>query len=306
MKKILVFVLLLITCCECTYTQIRVDTAAYRYFPFNVGNYFVYKKARTMFPDVNVSLYINYSTVFNGHRYFRITGDPINGLWRYDSLSGNLRQYDSALNVECRVDSLWAGYGTIMGSCFVSPYVKCTSDGNSVTVLGYSTIEKGYTSNNQPPPYHIRKYAKNIGMYYYYYYGNLVNEYTYTLLACIVNGVKHGDTTLLSTKTLSEEIPQSFSLSQNYPNPFNPVTKIKFAIPLSRGVSEGRGVLAKLIIYDILGREVTTLVNEQLNPGTYEVEWSATGGGSNYPSGVYFYKLITEGYSETRKMVLIK
>ena len=106
----------------------------------------------------------------------------------------------------------------------------------------------------------------------------------------------------LEVKKIYSEIPNGFSLSQNYPNPFNPITKIKFAIPLLRGVSEGRGVLVRLVIYDILGREITTLVNEQLQPGTYEVEWD----GSNYPSGVYFYKLITHDYIETKKMVLVK
>jgi hypothetical protein len=108
-------------------------------------------------------------------------------------------------------------------------------------------------------------------------------------------------------QNISTEIPKNFSLLQNYPNPFNPTTKIKFDIPPSRGVTQ-------LIIYDILGREITTLVNEQLQPGTYEVEWSATGGGSNYPSGVYFYKLSIsdpsassgQGYYETKKMVLVK
>ncbi len=58
----------------------------------------------------------------------------------------------------------------------------------------------------------------------------------------------------------------------------------------------------KLIIYDILGREVANLVNEELNPGTYEVEWDA----SNYSSGIYFYTLTAGDYKETRKMVLIK
>jgi hypothetical protein len=102
--------------------------------------------------------------------------------------------------------------------------------------------------------------------------------------------------------------PDRFSLHQNYPNPFNPVTKIRFEIPLLRGVdAEGeRGVSVKLIIFDILGREVTTLVNEPLKPGTYEVDWSATGGGTNYPSGIYFYKLTTKEFSETKRMVLIK
>ncbi len=102
------------------------------------------------------------------------------------------------------------------------------------------------------------------------------------------------------------EIPEQFVLYQNYPNPFNPTTKIKFDIPLSRGVSEGRGVFTKLVIYDILGREITTIVNEQLQPGTYEVEWDA----SNYPSGVYFYKLIVTDASTplsiSKKMVLLK
>jgi hypothetical protein len=63
---------------------------------------------------------------------------------------------------------------------------------------------------------------------------------------------------------------------------------------------------AKLVVYDMLSREIAALVNEELQPGTYEVEWSAAGGASNYPSGVYFYKLETEEFTETRKMVLIK
>jgi hypothetical protein len=101
---------------------------------------------------------------------------------------------------------------------------------------------------------------------------------------------------------IGNEIPSDFNLQQNYPNPFNPVTKIKFNIPLLRGVSTsgGRGVL--LHIYDALGREIEILINEQLNPGTYEVDWDA----STYPSGIYFYKLTVGNYSETKRMVLIK
>jgi hypothetical protein len=107
---------------------------------------------------------------------------------------------------------------------------------------------------------------------------------------------------LIGLSPISNEVPNTFSLAQNYPNPFNPVTKIKFQIPLSRGVSEGRGVPVKLVVYDILGKEVAVLVNENLNPGTYEVEWNA----GKYASGIYFYSLITEGFSETKKMILVK
>ena len=100
------------------------------------------------------------------------------------------------------------------------------------------------------------------------------------------------------------QLPSSFSLHQNYPNPFNPVTNIKFQIPLSRGVSgeDGRGVFTKLIIYDLTGRVVATLVNEQLQPGSYSVDWN----GAGYASGVYFYSLITNEFTETKRMVLLK
>jgi photosystem II stability/assembly factor-like uncharacterized protein len=107
----------------------------------------------------------------------------------------------------------------------------------------------------------------------------------------------------IGIQPISNEIPNAFSLSQNYPNPFNPSTRIKFSIPPSRG---DRGVTVLLIIYDVLGREIAVLLNENLSSGTYETEWSAVGGASNYPSGVYFYKLIAGDYTATKKMVLIK
>jgi hypothetical protein len=99
---------------------------------------------------------------------------------------------------------------------------------------------------------------------------------------------------LFGIEQISSKIPGTFTLSQNYPNPFNPRTIINFQLPMSNNV--------KLMIYDILGREVATLVNELLKPGTYEVEFD----GTNYPSGVYFYKLITDNYNEARKIVLVK
>ncbi|MEO8514546.1 MAG: aryl-sulfate sulfotransferase [Ignavibacteria bacterium] len=92
----------------------------------------------------------------------------------------------------------------------------------------------------------------------------------------------------------NSEIPENFNLYQNYPNPFNPVTKIKFEIPKPGFVS--------LEIYDALGRYVSALVNENLTPGIYDVEWNA----SNQPSGVYFYRIETPEFNAVRKMVLIK
>ena len=103
----------------------------------------------------------------------------------------------------------------------------------------------------------------------------------------------------IGIQNISTEIPKNFLLEQNYPNPFNPSTKIRFQIPASVETTR-RDV--SLRIYDALGREVAVLVNEQLKPGTYEIEWNA----ENYPSGVYFYSIITSSYTETRKMILLK
>jgi hypothetical protein len=96
----------------------------------------------------------------------------------------------------------------------------------------------------------------------------------------------------------------SFLLEQNYPNPFNPITKIEYRIPNSEFVS--------LKVYDILGNEIATLVNEEKSAGEYEVEFSAKGGsasgGNAYdlPSGIYFYQLKAGGFIETKKMILMK
>lgn len=96
---------------------------------------------------------------------------------------------------------------------------------------------------------------------------------------------------------ISNNIPDKFQMYQNYPNPFNPVTKIKFDIP---GNIRTENVTLK--IYDIVGKEVTTLVNERLNPGIYEADWNAT----NFSSGVYYYRLTAGDFSEIRKMIMVK
>lgn len=101
------------------------------------------------------------------------------------------------------------------------------------------------------------------------------------------------------------DFPITYNLEQNYPNPFNPITKIRFSLPLpsNGGVHE-----VKLVVYDVLGREVASLLpplrggQEGLKPGIYEAEWDA----KDYPSGIYFYKLLAGEFIETKKMVLIK
>jgi len=97
-----------------------------------------------------------------------------------------------------------------------------------------------------------------------------------------------------SVGIVSEETPVRFVLHQNYPNPFNPVTQIQFSVL--------KTVNVKLTVYDILGNEVQTLVNEAFKPGEYRITFD----GSNLSSGTYYYKLTAGNFSETKKMLLIK
>ncbi len=106
---------------------------------------------------------------------------------------------------------------------------------------------------------------------------------------------------VIGINNISSSVPDNYTLAQNYPNPFNPVTKIKFEIPENSKSKMGDGIVT-LMVYDLLGKEIKTLVNERLMPGTYEAEFD----GSNCPSGIYFYKLSAGNFSKTKKMILIK
>ena len=97
----------------------------------------------------------------------------------------------------------------------------------------------------------------------------------------------------------SQNSPETFSLYQNYPNPFNPTTKIKYSIPF---VETGYIPSVQLKVYDILGREIATLVNKKQQPGNYEVDFN----GTDLPSGIYIYKLRMGDFLQTKKMTLIK
>jgi hypothetical protein len=102
------------------------------------------------------------------------------------------------------------------------------------------------------------------------------------------------DDEVTSVEAKEEHLPDKYLLHQNYPNPFNPSTIIQYQVP-SIGI-------VTLKIYDILGREVAALVNEEKRLGKYDVQWNA----SNMPSGVYFYRLHAGSFIETKRMILLK
>jgi len=122
-----------------------------------------------------------------------------------------------------------------------------------------------------------------------------VSVWDETARAMNIFNLKDGQLTILTgINSINNELPTSYSLSQNFPNPFNPLTKIRYELPLNSKVT--------IKIYDILGREVTTLLSETLKAGKYEVEWDAT----RCASGVYFYRLQAGSFVETKKMLLLR
>lgn len=184
----------------------------------------------------------------------------------------------------CNSDSLTAG-----GGYFIAAYVDLNGDSVNVRrgILGsMGNIQHRRNSNlstgTLAPECAI--YRTGTDKYSALVYAGSGPTNVYYNMESLVTGIQ-------STGGI---IPNNFSLSQNYPNPFNPVTNIEFAIPLSSAV--------KLVIYDIRGRIVETLVDAELSAGTYKADWNA----SNYSTGVYFYKLEAEGFSETKKMMIVK
>ncbi len=112
------------------------------------------------------------------------------------------------------------------------------------------------------------------------------------LVGCIINKINYGIIT--GIRQNEQSIPNNYLLFQNYPNPFNPSTKIKFALL--------QNSQTKLIIYDLLGREIQTLINKELEAGYHEINFDA----SSFPGGVYFYRIQAGDFIQTKKMILIK
>ncbi|MDZ7767464.1 MAG: T9SS type A sorting domain-containing protein [Melioribacteraceae bacterium] len=135
--------------------------------------------------------------------------------------------------------------------------------------------------------------------YSYTFDGIKTGQHTFSLYQ-VYNNLREVNLGLLEV-SIEDETPIKFSLSQNYPNPFNPSTKIKFNIPTVE-TGHAPSLQTSLIVYDVLGREVKTLINQNMQPGNYEIEFNATG----LSSGVYFYKLSAGEFVETKKMMLVR
>ena len=185
-------------------------------------------------------------------------------------------------------------------------------------------IRAYYPNGIEPWNYYVSWTGGNPMKYpeswFWYYHGESVMALTYEdMYQCsgtgnfnitanaILRGVMDYMNIPTSINLISQVLPEVFELEQNYPNPFNPTTKIRYSIPRS---TEYYSVLQNvtLKVYDILGNEVATLVNEPKEPGYYEVEFSAGsfGNATEFASGVYFYRLQAGSFISTKKMMLLR
>ena len=291
------------------------DTTTGDFFPLQIGNKFVYDYhwsahwpggGNSSGSGKNV-MSITDTATFNGRKYFYCSGNfsIVQGWVRVDTVTKSLYKYDSAgtcqyYNHETLVDSLGMKRPGMENSChayYCYGYGPEVFWGRSCYQIHFSKLNlvNGILAGETH-----RYYNKLFGFKYYtssYSYGSSGGSDSYFLAGSILNGVVYGDTSVsvVSIKDSSVKEPDSYSLEQNYPNPFNPVTNIRFSLPEKSIVT--------LKVYNMAGQLVKTLVNnELLDAGTHLRFFNANG----LASGIYFYSLQTEKFTQTKRMVLIK
>lgn len=181
----------------------------------------------------------------------------------------------------------------------VKAYLKSKSGIASARMYWSIDTSNGFTQVNMTnigDTFRANIPAQNLNTRVYYYISaTSVSGRTVTKpLPAPRGNIQFVVTNTVGVTQINNSTPKRFELHQNYPNPFNPVTRIKFAIP--------RQSFVTLKIYDITGREVLKVTEAEMNAGTYSYDWNASG----FASGIYFYRLTGEGFTDTKKMMLIK
>ena len=277
-----------------------VVNEALDFFPMSAGNIYVYETPTTYPPYYNRNkITILKDSIMYGKKFYYFS-NPLPGMWNYgnwyrvDSQTGLLTGYQPGYSCnnlanERRADSLYSRKGDTLRKCD-GPQKSICKDTSNLSVLGIPTKQKIFREDGLILV--ERTFSKYFGITSVYTWE--ITGSTTFLVGCRINGITYGDTLLTGVENVSTEALSGYSLGQNYPNPFNASTVISFSLPVDSKVS--------IKVYDVQGREVQTLVNERLQAGTYETKFD----GAGLNSGVYFYRLKAEGYSETKRMVLIK
>ena len=278
-----------------------------KWYPLSIGNKWIFENYRQEFEPPSIKEFIGISimeviddTLVNSQIYYKLKDEPLywnidTGFVRPDSLDAKLFIYLPGQNSEVLYEDFIAQVGDTIW--IDSTEYKILEREEPFSVWGKDTYKRTIDYQFRFQGYEL---VKDIGLFKWGF-SDFFAIYTKELKGCIIDGVIYGDTTTVGVEDEQKPLATNFKLEQNYPNPFNPSTKIKFTIP-----SVGTGYIPSLHItlkvYDVLGNEIATLVNEEKLAGEYEIEFNA----SSLPSGVYVYQLKAGSFIQTKKMILLK
>ena len=295
--------------------SLPVGSEVLNQYPLAIGNKWVYDTWGWWWDGTIYHAYsgITYREVVgdtlmaNGQSYFKLF-DPTTYNFssllfeRIDTASGKVYRYNNTLGLpdnEYLIDDLFAEVADSIWSSrhMYQDYIPfiCIGEGtfNKWGIQGSRKIFTIYDLTG-----YTYSLAQGVGIDSIYSSFDFGENFT-AIKGCIINGVVYGDTTTVGVEDEENPIANEFTLEQNYPNPFNPTTKIGFQISEFGFVS--------LKIYDVLGNEIATLVNEEKPAGEYEIAFdSHSGEVRNLVSGIYFYQLRAGDFVQTKKMILLK
>ena len=286
-----------------TLKEILPDPDLVNYYPLQTGNLWVYNGFIWTYPNYETYQFVrkvndevlkpNQKTYYEIEEYYAGSTSGSTYFERIDSANAKVYRYneDSVQSgQEYLLDDLRAEVGDTVRNFrfYLTPYAVIYSA--DTTFYQVETHFKRYNSEFLiGNTYDLVKYFGLTRLYNTFDFGSDDR----TLKGAIINGTLYGDTTLTGVKDEINSI-NSFGLSQNYPNPFNPVTSISYNV--------GKPGPVTIKVYDALGKEVITLVNEEKSAGSYSVEFD----GSDLASGIYLYQLKAGNFTQTRKMILLK
>jgi len=302
--------------------SLPIPSEALEFYPLQIGNKWFYERIDYSLDWITGNTIIDTSyfqrrvigleNKANGKKYYKIDDYnfyeklKIENFERIDSSTGIVYRYDETLdstNYECVIDDLMLEQGNIFNTSRLYP--------------GYNPIGMIFENEDYFKDWSL--YRKRNGFsggafgaeYYSLTQGIGLDSVFVSLIdafdaqidikGCVIDGIVYGDTTVTDIIVCYGGSPTSYNLNQNFPNPFNPTTKITWQSPVAAHQT--------LKVYDVLGNEVATLVDEFRNSGIYEIGFDASNlpaGRQGLSSGVYFYQLKSGDFISTKKMILIK
>lgn len=296
-SKNMLFIFFVFVFCSCLNAQKLTKKEMLEFYPYNIGNTWSY---RWVFHNIDYDYYeagrdkivISKDTVVNNIKYWIVkyyTNNYRSGkdyLERIDSISGDVFRIENLSEGSInRVDNVYTGVGDTISISNNRYLLYC--DKMVILSIRDTMINNFHTTMREIlglPGSKKLFLARNIGI--------LGSGKSYWIDSAKVNDTIFSNMT--DVKVNNEPIKSEFVLHQNYPNPFNPKTSINYSIPKSCFVS--------IKIYDVTGREIASLVNEEKLSGNYKVSFNA----ANLSSGIYFYQMKVPKFTQTKKMLFVK